>query len=566
MLRWLFTLAAVCLFIVGPTVVNYHDATPNRRNPGLVQTARADGDKLDVPDTGCLVRTVEARGYRVQLDLSTQVLSFEIPKDRGPLLWEGDITSTPREKAVEAPIRPTLSDMRSGILSASILAQKAKQFDDGLYAAVELAAQNGAGDFVGKAHLLRMVANAIASGEIDTAGAVVLAAAQLGGIEVPLSGTARAAVRLCESGFLDNELKSKPIGFYTWSGELTAIFRQDRMLQTELKGRTGIANVVRALHADQRSRSIYEAYLNLISRLTNPFPPEYAALDVQLAGLDRGLTMAPDDSVYFFPPSQAHETELAKRLFNEVQIPSGFNLADELIKRIRSGDISLEPTESSGWYDYLTWALEPFVVPERMPEAEHLRLEPGYRQQLVELFKGILTLTRETHIKQLEIPSIGGSRRPPTVNIYVAVSRELGMEPDLSATGDMARKAETYVTAFQGWAKDLASDPDIGTDARCMVPLFNDEWRDSTKVWVFLGWSEKPVMISFAESPVATIVDQEGNRVPDDVVTLDFQSVTRYLAYPVTAEIYVSKILDREEFRRICDEEQTQSKILAALE
>ena len=39
-----------------------------------------------------------------------------------------------------------------------MLAQKAKQFDDGLYAAVELAAQQGSGTFAGKAPMLRAVA------------------------------------------------------------------------------------------------------------------------------------------------------------------------------------------------------------------------------------------------------------------------------------------------------------------------------------------------------------------------------------------------------------------------
>ena len=40
-----------------------------------------------------------------------------------------------------------------------MLAQKAKQFDDGLYAAVELAAQQGAGRCQGKANLLKTLAD-----------------------------------------------------------------------------------------------------------------------------------------------------------------------------------------------------------------------------------------------------------------------------------------------------------------------------------------------------------------------------------------------------------------------
>ena len=49
-------------------------------------------------------------------------------------------------------------------VSASVLAQKAKQFDDGLYAAVDLAAQSGAGKFPGKAEMLGRLARASGSG------------------------------------------------------------------------------------------------------------------------------------------------------------------------------------------------------------------------------------------------------------------------------------------------------------------------------------------------------------------------------------------------------------------
>jgi hypothetical protein len=51
----------------------------------------------------------------------------------------------------------------------------------------------------------------------------------------------------------------------------------------------------------------------------------------------------------------------------------------------------------------------PLVIPEKMPEAPRLDLDASYRRQLLELFKGILALTRETHIKQLEIPAVGAA-------------------------------------------------------------------------------------------------------------------------------------------------------------
>ena len=64
----------------------------------------------------------------------------------------------------------------------------------------------------------------------------------------------------------------------------------------------------------------------------------------------------------------------------------------------------LEPRSdgNSGWYDFQTWALEPLVLPDKMPEASRLRMNDRYRDQLDDLFKSILALTRETHVKQLE--------------------------------------------------------------------------------------------------------------------------------------------------------------------
>jgi len=60
-----------------------------------------------------------------------------------------------------------------------------------------------------------------------------------------------------------------------------------------------------------------------------------------------------------------------------------------------------------------------------MPEAGCLELDASYRKQLLELFKGILALTRETHIKQLEAPLAGAARQPIMIRIFP----ELSVEP-----------------------------------------------------------------------------------------------------------------------------------------
>lgn len=559
------------------------------------------------------VREFDDQGYHIRLDLSRQVIGIEIPEDQD---------NDPRG-STEPPIAPTLQGMNGSFISASVLSQKAKQFDDGLYAAIELAAQNGLGKFQGKGALLQAVAKACESLTVvkpESPPAIVLAAGRLGNPTFPISPTAEPAVKATVAAFLGDSLRSKPIGFYTWSSALEAIFRQDRMLQTELKGQADIEALARAIHANPKARATYEAYLSLISRMTNPLATD--SLEGPIKQLDEGRIAPTDRPLAFFPASRAHETDLIMRLFGDQPIPEGFSLVDEMIKRIQAGTIDLRPTQKSGWYDRQTWALEPLVIPERMPEASHLRTEPSYRKQLLELFKGILALTRETHIKQLLIPA-PGSAAPGQEPVTIHIAPELAAEPlptyylrrgesyrfirsvledtfgpealrkihreaaSGAAAMDLATELEQMQglflgasatvsrqlgmategdrTIFQRWADSMATDPDLAKDARMMVPLFFDRGRNKTKVWVFLGWSQRPAHLWFVTPPSAEVT-QNGRKVDSTKVKLDFDSRYHSLPYPVTAEIYVTKILNRDEFRRHCDRHKTRTTILENLQ
>ena len=593
---------------------------------GMADSAVGAGE----PDTklGKSYREFDAQGFHVRADLSGQVIGVDVPVDRG--------FARDRNSREEGPVSPTLSSS-AGFVSASVLAQKAKQFDDGLYAAVELAAQNGAGSFAGKTSMLRTLARAFSRGPVDRVGnadLVLLAACKLGGMPVDIPPPFEPAVRSAVSEFLGDELRSKPIGFYTWSDQLSSIFRQDRMLQTELKGEAGIAALARAIHADKPTRTTYESYLSLISRLTNPLSGR--DLRGSLHALDSGGSEFPGKGLAFFPASRAHETDLVKKLYMDRPIPDGFNLVEEMMKQIRSKSIDLTPTASSGWYDYQTWSLETLVAPERAAEAAKLKLEPSYRKQLEELFKGILALTRETHIKQLEIPAPGAKGGPehtvvkidlrpelsaeplPTfyarraasyrfvrsvienafgpealrglhrvtatgpvkANLAVeldtleaifqgasaAVSRELGLPNAVTASPEAApgRSSDADRATFQQWAKTMNADPDLGLDARMMVPVFFDRGRQRTKVWVFLGWSQRPAIFWFATPPMVEVT-KNGQAAKPGEAEVEFGSVALSLAYPVTAEVYVDRILDRDEFRHHCDRFKTRSEILKNL-
>jgi hypothetical protein len=52
----------------------------------------------------------------------------------------------------------------------------------------------------------------------------------------------------------------------------------------------------------------------------------------------------PEDKIYFFPLSRAHETDLIKKLYGNRPIPEGFSLIDEMITRIQGGRGSSQTT------------------------------------------------------------------------------------------------------------------------------------------------------------------------------------------------------------------------------
>jgi hypothetical protein len=266
-----------------------------------------------------------------------------------------------------------------------------------------------------------------------------------------------------------------------------------------------------------------------------------------------------------------------------------------------------------------------------MPESKRLHLDDGYRKLLLELFKGLLTLTRETHIKQLEVPMCGAAmqRRNVYINItpalsaeplltfylrralgyryirsvleqtfgsqelerlhrlteggpapaslteelseieslflgaHVCVSRELGLAPDTSmgSNTSTSEAAERFVT----WRRELNSDPDLNLDLRAMVPVFYDVARRKLKIWAFLGWSRRPITVSFARPPKATIRGLKG-RLRLFHPTVRWGALHADLQYPVTAELYVDRILNRDEFRKVCDSCGTRSEILRRLD
>jgi hypothetical protein len=488
-----------------------------------------------------------------------------------------------------------------GFVSAAMLVHKAKQMDDGLYAAVEIAAQEGVGTKRGKKHLLARVLERWQGG--GPARATIEAAALLGGARrTPPSALAQALA----DALLADPLRGSPLGFYTWTEDLSRIFRQDRMLQRDLSLDEDVAALAAAIADDAEARAIYERTLGLVERLTNAL----AWSDLRALFAPRGAGGVPR-KLSFAPPSRAHETDLVKQLYGHAPVPEGFDLCAELAKRVRAGEIDLTPREDSGWYDVQTWALETLVAPDRAVEASRLELDPTYVRHLEELFRAVITSTRETHVKQLDVPVAGAA--PPRV-VDVVVSPRLTVEPlptyyerradayrfvrallvetfgedalasmrgpraggfakhDLRTELDDAIRLFDGAAAtslrelglptsrdgapFEAWAR--TPDPDLAADARVMVPVYHDVERKKTKVWLIVGWATEWLDASFAKPPRVEVLGGAPAKVR-------FAPRRYPLTTPVMIEMLVTRVLDRDELRALCDRHRTLEEIVAAL-
>jgi hypothetical protein len=159
-----------------------------------------------------------------------------------------------------------------------------------------------------------------------------------------------------------------------------------------------------------------------------------------------------------------------------------------------------------------------------------------------------------------------------------AARRELGMEP--------GPRDEEAARLFEGWRAGLADDADVSRDCRMMVPVFYDLQRRKTKVWAFLGWRTVDVDVDYRKEPAVLVVERDRPPEPEPgdrfaILKRKFRRQAqpeptgpppvvfcgdRYeFAVPVMAEVYISRLLNRDEFRRHCDCHKTRDAILANL-
>jgi hypothetical protein len=374
---------------------------------------------------------------------------------------------------------------RSVLPSVNLLDGKAKQFDDGLYAAIEEAYYRGLeGRLTGHVELVRRLFERAGP---DSAAAPFLAAGlQLAGVQVDVIDKTSKDQLLGE--FTANELASKPIGFYTWNETLVECFRFLRFFQQTFdEGKLDIPlALATALSGDEALRGDYERAVDFYAKLTNP----YAALSV--ADLVHGRVSAADHfvalcrekhlrepAVALFPSSTSRETELFGKLF-PLGLPPGADLMRELVRKIRDGEVDLRPRPNSGWYDHQVYALETMLLPERGDERNKLLLSKAYKKRMLEAFEALVTKRRETHVRGLKSEKTAMAMPPalenfnprlrlePCPTYYLRTARSYAFLADFLE----AALGPGTLASLNGLTKEGQRMPDLQSELNGMRDLF----------------------------------------------------------------------------------------------
>jgi hypothetical protein len=609
-------------------VVEVIDRNPPKRvDDGLVDDKLEDKATSFDPD---LVDRRPLEGWRI--NQSEAVISLDVPMVQPDYEANLLVLHPSYRAAIKA------AEHRNPLPSINLLDGKAKQFDDGLYAAIDLAYFQGISDLLAShQELVKRLLVKVGAG--SPAAPYLAAGLTLGGRDTAAQD--QSARERWLTAFRNNPALAKPISFYTWNESLKQCWAFMRFFQQSLdpedaRERPVIAELAAALAADSTLKADYESAAGFFGKLTNPLN-RLSMADV--VGVDLSSKQAVQDwqkskgiaqpGVAFFPPSTSRETELFHKLF-PMGVPEGANLMKELVQAIRSGKIDLTPRDDSGWYDHQVYALETMLLPEMGEEHNKLLLTKPYKKRMLEAFAALITKRRETHARQLDEMKVASEAMPreleevrprlrvePCPSYYVRTARsyaflanfltaalgektlatihglrqagtqqddlatelasqrdrfyglylisceDIGYKPDLKI-GEVTDPEACYQAASE-WLARLADEVDLAEDTRVAVPIYVDEIKKTTRLWVTLGVRLTKLEARFVRAPRLKPAEGEGDW--KEVEGWKLHASLHVIPVDEFAEVEVPTLAppNREELRKLCDQHKTKEKIIEAL-
>jgi hypothetical protein len=437
-------LAGGCLDILG----HQEDVIENRANEGLSQIEDDRiGDKHPIFDASRTVTESFEQGYNacsITMNKSAAVTKLDIvPFEAAETVLDKRLFRGRREALA------TIGGVQGAdvIPSMEVVNGALKPFNDGLYAAAEVEAEDGKRQlFTALGARLAALASAADAAErpaFDDAAVLVGAAQILAGDTPTIDTSLQTRARNRAVAFQADPAVARPIGFYTWTPTLERIFTRDRFLQNLDDGESfaALAAIAYTLGQDTALLADYQRVSGLYAGLTNPFTSytidaliPYVASQAALASpaaIETAFLSGTTPRkacgyvpVAFLPASRSKDSNYFDEQF--CYAPPAAPLLDVLIQAVRAGGLDLAPGTDAGWYDYQLYALETLLLPERGAESQNILLTSGYKKKLIESFKSILIQTRETHVKQLAVSGgrgVIGDPAPP-VDVYPLLPAE----------------------------------------------------------------------------------------------------------------------------------------------
>ena len=621
--------AIVVIYAIYWNLTHYTIERTQYRDPALSKEIELVDDRLKDKTPAFDPDLVDSRPIREYvINASAAVVRLDCPTLRHNIEALSNLRPSYAD-AIACAGDPALRAQGELLPSANMLDGAAKQVDDGLYAALDLAFfEDGLGDdLASPVTIVRRIFDALPPD--SPARAFLGAGLSLAGKPVNLSGPAAAAMRQ-ELDRFERSASSKPISFYAWTENLGRVWRFFKFLQEEFDAASPeIRDIARVLEADAELRERYRRVNAFYGRLTNPLIclPVDALVEETAPFADiMRKHGARRPTVAVLPPSTSRETELFDAMF-PMGVPAGVNMMTVLINKVRSGEVDLSPGPNSGWYQYQVHALETLLLPQKGRESEKLLLTAKYKRRLVEAFKALITKRRETHARQLAaskdvtaMPPQRGEVKPrlriePLATFYLRTARAYaflegflesalgadrlaglhGMKKDGRRTLALADELADMKVRFYGFyliaCEDIGLRPQFlpgeAVDQSAAVAnattwldgMADDEdlGRDTrVSVPIYIGemtgtrlWATLGVRLARLEAtyvrPPSMRPTSGGEWQQVDPFMLDTSSYL--IAVDEFAELTLkgAQVLTRDELRAICDEHETKERIIEAV-
>jgi len=609
------------VLVVGLAAYLYHAATtiqetdyepPADQYQDLLKDDRLE-DKRPVPFDAKLVYplTIPFQGHDWQINLSSAVIGLDAPMllpDEDQKLMELHPSYADAFRAVR--------DRGQVIPSVSVISGKAKQVDDGLYAALDQAYYSGYGKTLAS-HVELIKALYDRAGRDHVAAPFLAAGLSLAGVEVDVADNGKKQQLISEFKKADPE----PLGFYTWNPTLRRVWDFMRFFQKPFGENDEVPqSLAKLLANDDKLRKDYKKAVQFYYKLTNP--SDTANLNDLIDAGDSGSNRS-GRPVAVFPPSSSNEVRLFNRLF-PMGIPDNVDFMQEMVRRIRSGEVELKPGPDSGWYDYQTYALETLLRPEVAQEGDKLVLSKLYKERLIGAFKALLAKHRETHIREAEGASTAPAPPPaiaptlriepcPTVylryarayaflqnflqttvgnealndlhglkqdgrrtlslsseldymtnlfyGLYLIAAQDIGMKPSL-LPDEPVDQSKSLKLANE-WLAKAFEDPDLAVDTRIIVPVSSGRLG---RHWATLGVRIAKLRAWFELDPQMRMATSSPSETAEWTTPRDFKAAEYLIPVDEFSEVARSEPLTREDFRAICNRGKTKDAIVRMLD